>query len=391
MVQSARMTASRTVRHFLADFASLEERYPGAYPRMITRGEGAYLFDDQDRKLLDAGNHLGAGMIGHGREEVAERIAGQIGRLEFAALDSGKSHDRVAELASRLAAVVPLDDPSSPSPRAAARPTTSPSSWRALPRRHGEPGRDRILFRDGSYHGATIAAMSATGAAAFQAGFGPLAPRFTQVPQPSPSRCGFCDRGGAARCACAEALEEAIEREGPETIAAVIAEPVAILQAVKVPHAAVLAARRVDLRRARHPADRRRGGDRVRPNGPHVRLRALGRSAGHHDHRQGPDERIRPDGRDDRRPHVEDAFATRRCCTSTRTRAIRWPARRRWRRSTSSSASACRAGRGAGAVLRAGSRQLGERSGRLASRRRDRPSQQRRAGRIGPRATPRLS
>ena len=237
MVQSARMTASRTVRHFLADFASLEERYPGAYPRMITRGEGAYLFDDQGRKLLDAGNHLGAGMIGHGREEVAERIAGQIGRLEFAALDSGMSHDRVAELASRLAAVVPLDDPvfSFTSSGSEANDLAFKLA-RAYHRRRGEPGRDRILFRDGSYHGSTIAAMSATGAAAFQADFGPPAPRFTQVPQPSPSRCGFCDRGEGCTLACADALEEVIEREGPETIAAVVAEPVAILQAVKVPH-----------------------------------------------------------------------------------------------------------------------------------------------------------
>jgi adenosylmethionine-8-amino-7-oxononanoate aminotransferase len=233
----ARRVASRHVRHFLADFAALEERYPGAYPRMITRGEGAYLFDDEGRRLLDAGNHLGAGMIGHGREEVARRIAAQIGRLEFAALDSGMSHDRIVGLAERMVGVMPLDDPvfSFTSSGSEANDLAFKLA-RAYHRRRGEPRRDKILFRDGSYHGSTIAAMSATGAAAFRDEFGPAAPRFAQVPQPSPSRCGYCDRAQGCTLACADALEEAIEREGAETIAAIVAEPVAILQAVKVPH-----------------------------------------------------------------------------------------------------------------------------------------------------------
>jgi adenosylmethionine-8-amino-7-oxononanoate aminotransferase len=235
--ERARRVASRSVRHFLADFRVLEDRYPGVYPRIITRGEGAYLYDDQGRKLLDAGNHLGAGMIGHGRKEIGQRIADQIGRLEFAALDSGMSHDRVVELASRLDTVVPLDDPvfSFTSSGSEANDLAFKLA-RAYHRRRGQPGRDKILSRDGSYHGSTIAAISATGAAAFKADFGPLAPRFAQVPQPSPGRCGYCDRAEGCTLACADALEQAIAREGAETVAAIVAEPVAILQAVKVPH-----------------------------------------------------------------------------------------------------------------------------------------------------------
>lgn len=233
-----RRVARRSVRHFLADFRALDDAYPGAYPRVIVRGEGAFLYDDEGRKLLDAGNHLGAGMIGHGRGEVARRIAEQVERLEFAALDSGMSHDRVVALAERLAAVVPLDDPvfSFTSSGSEANDLAFKIA-RAYHHRRGEPARDKILFRDGSYHGSTIAAMSATGAPAFKAGFGPEAPRFAQVPQPSPTRCGFCDREQGCTLECADALEAAIEREGPETVAAIVAEPVAILQAVKVPHA----------------------------------------------------------------------------------------------------------------------------------------------------------
>src|SRR4051812_28279708 len=109
--QATRRLAQRRVRHFLADFRDLETRYPGAYPRLITRGEGPYLFDDAGRRLLDAGNHLGAGMIGHGRREIGDRMARQAAEMEFAALDSGASHPKAVELADRLARLVPMDDP----------------------------------------------------------------------------------------------------------------------------------------------------------------------------------------------------------------------------------------------------------------------------------------
>jgi adenosylmethionine-8-amino-7-oxononanoate aminotransferase len=234
---SVRRLAQRRVRHFLADFSALEERYPTEYPRVITHGKGPYLYDDRGRRLLDAGNHLGAGMVGHGRKEIAQRMAGQAERLEFAALDSGMSHDKVVELAGRLADLVPVDDPvfSFTSSGSEANDLAFKIA-RAYHQRRGDHARDKILFRDGSYHGSTVAAMSATGALPFKSNFGPLVPRFTQVPQPSPGRCGFCGRGEGCTLACADALLETIEREGGETIAAVVAEPVAILQAVKVPH-----------------------------------------------------------------------------------------------------------------------------------------------------------
>jgi adenosylmethionine-8-amino-7-oxononanoate aminotransferase len=109
--QELRLEAQTRVRHFLADFVRLEQEYPGVYPNVIVRGEGPYLFDDKGRRLLDAGNHLGACNIGHGRKEVARRIAEQVERLEFSALDSGNSHDVAIRYARRLADILPMDDP----------------------------------------------------------------------------------------------------------------------------------------------------------------------------------------------------------------------------------------------------------------------------------------
>jgi putrescine aminotransferase len=59
---------------------------------------------------------------------------------------------------------------------------------------------------------------------------------FAQINQPAPGRCAFCDRETGCSLRCADALEAAIEHHGPENVAAMIAEPAAILQAVKVPH-----------------------------------------------------------------------------------------------------------------------------------------------------------
>ena len=108
---SSRDRAKRHVRHFLADFAALEREYPDGYPKMIVRGEGAYVFDEDGNRLLDAGSHLGACQIGHGRAEVAQRIADQVKQLEFIALDAGISHIYVAELAERLSEIVICDEP----------------------------------------------------------------------------------------------------------------------------------------------------------------------------------------------------------------------------------------------------------------------------------------
>lgn len=234
---ATRRLARHRVRHFLADFRDLEARYPGDYPRLIERGDGAYLVDDRGRRLLDAGNHLGAGMIGHGRPDVARRMAAQVAAAEFVALDSGASHPKVVELAERLADLVPVDDPIfSFTSSGSESDELAFKIARAYHARNGQPDRSVILSRDGSYHGSTYAGMAATGAAPFRTGFGPLPNGFEQVTQPSPGRCGLCDRQTGCTLGCADALEQAIERLGAENVAAIVAEPVAILQAVKVPH-----------------------------------------------------------------------------------------------------------------------------------------------------------
>jgi len=234
---SSQDRAKHRLRHFLADFTKLEREYPHTYPKAIVRGDGAYVYDEDGHKLLDAGTHLGACQIGHGSAEVAERIAAQVKQLEFISLDAGISHPYAVALAERLADMVLCDDPVFSF-------TSSGSESNELAfkiarqyhRRRGQPERMKILSRVGSYHGSTYATSAATGVAAFKEGFGPLPEGFIQGAQPSPGRCGHCGAGDACSMACFDDFTRTVEDEGPDTVAAIIAEPVAIPQAVKVPH-----------------------------------------------------------------------------------------------------------------------------------------------------------
>lgn len=232
-----RARARHAVRHFLADFAKLEREYPLAYPKMIVRGEGAYVHDESGHRLLDAGSHLGACQIGHGNAEVAERVARQLRQLEFIALDGGISHPYAVALAERLASMVPCDDPIFSFTNSGSE--SNELAFKIVRQYHGrrgQPERVKILSRQGSYHGSTLATSAATGVEAFKQGFGPLPGGFLQAAQPSPGRCGHCGFGEPCTRACLDDLFTAVETEGPDTVAAIIAEPVAIPQAVKVPH-----------------------------------------------------------------------------------------------------------------------------------------------------------
>ena len=235
--RETRRGARHSVRHFLADFRKLDATYPDEYPRVIVRAQGAHVWDADGRRLLDAGGHLGACQVGHGRREIGERIAAQVGELDFIALDSGLSHPKAVELAEVLAGLVPVDDPVFSFTNSGSESNELAFKIaRAYHSRRGDESRTVVLSRDGSYHGSSFAAMSATGAPAFRDGYGPVVPDFRQVAQPSPGRCGLCAPAEGCSLRCADALEQAIADIGPDRIAAVIAEPVAILQAVKVPH-----------------------------------------------------------------------------------------------------------------------------------------------------------
>ena len=98
------------VHHALTKFPTLEELYPGVYPREIVRGEGIYLYDAAGRPLIDCSQHLGACAIGHGRREMAESMEAQASTLELCPLDGGFTSAPMLKLAAKLREIAPIED-----------------------------------------------------------------------------------------------------------------------------------------------------------------------------------------------------------------------------------------------------------------------------------------
>jgi adenosylmethionine-8-amino-7-oxononanoate aminotransferase len=197
-----------------------------AAPRIWVGGEGAYLHDERGGEYLDGLSGMWNVYLGHGRRELIEAATRQAGRLSFATGYAGSLNPVTVELAETLAELVypGIESFYFTSGGGEATDTsirTARYYWRAL----GRPGKQVIISRELSYHGSTIGASSATGVAEFSEGFGGRLPGFRLIGSPYPYRFASVD-GVPDGIAAANLLEQAILEEGPEKVAAFIAEPV---------------------------------------------------------------------------------------------------------------------------------------------------------------------
>ena len=206
-------------------------------PCVLVRGRGATVWDTEGREFIDGTAILGVTQIGHGRKEMANAIARQIRQLEYASLSNGFSNTPAAELARKLAEITPGDlSISFFSSGGAEAIETALKMARHYHRAKGKPSKSKFLARESSYHGVTFGALSVSGLPRLAEEFEPLLPQCVHVPTPYPYRSELldCEPADVGRKA-AELLEATIIAEGPETIAAFIAEPVAMPLAVRVP------------------------------------------------------------------------------------------------------------------------------------------------------------
>lgn len=197
----------------------------GTVPQlMFSRGEGATLTDVEGRVYIDGLASLWNVNVGHGRRELGDAAAEQMGELAFSSAYGGFSHAPAVRLATRLAELAPGDlEVTFFASGGAEANDTAYKIARLYWNVRGEPERVKIVSRLRDYHGLTYGATSATGLPMFWKGFGPLAPGFLHAPSPDPYRYSGSGPAGAAY---ARALEQVIVEAGPATVAAVVAEPV---------------------------------------------------------------------------------------------------------------------------------------------------------------------
>jgi adenosylmethionine-8-amino-7-oxononanoate aminotransferase len=196
---------------------------------VFEKGEGCYLTDIHGRTYLD-GLSGGAFVtnIGHGRKEVADAYAAQAARLAYVAPYNFVGTPTVA-LAQKVAQLAPGDLNrvffTSGGSEAVETALKIAKQYHFL---NGDRKRTKIISRHGSYHGATYLAMSISGASHDYNSrmFDPLAPGHVPVAWHNCYRCEFGLTYPQCQTLCARSIEQAILHEGPDTIAAIIAEPV---------------------------------------------------------------------------------------------------------------------------------------------------------------------
>jgi adenosylmethionine-8-amino-7-oxononanoate aminotransferase len=208
-------------RHLWMHFTRMSAYEETEVP-VIVRGEGCYVWDEHGKRYLDGLSALFCVNIGHGRADIAQAGADQAKELGFYT-NWSYAHPPAIELAARIASLAPGDLNRVFFTSGGSEAVES--AYKLARQYHkltGNPNKTKLIARDIAYHGTSLGALSATGITGLRTPFEPLTPGAHHVPNTNTYRM----TPGMTEEYFAEAIAEKIEFEGPETVAAVILEPV---------------------------------------------------------------------------------------------------------------------------------------------------------------------
>jgi adenosylmethionine-8-amino-7-oxononanoate aminotransferase len=201
--------------------------YRNAEVPTIVRGDGPYIWDANGRRYLDGLAGLFVVQVGHGRGELAEAASKQAAELAYFPVWS-YAHPKAVELADRLAELTPGDLNKIFFTTGGGEAVES--AWKLAKQYFkltGKPTKHKVISRAIAYHGTPHGALSLTGLPELKAPFEPLVPSAFRVPNTNFYRAPeHGDDIEAFGRWAADRIAEAIEFEGPHTVAAVFLEPV---------------------------------------------------------------------------------------------------------------------------------------------------------------------
>jgi len=193
--------------------------------KVFARAKDSTLYDVRGREYLDGLSGLMVVNVGHGRREIGEAMAAQASEIAYAA-SSNYTTIPTIRLAETLARITPGDlsrvffcSGGSEAVETALKIAKQAQALRGFPKRY------KIIARRGSYHGMTLGAMSLT-AGRQEEYFGPFMYGVSHVPSPNHYRNDFGLEGEEGDVMCARYVEQEIVNQGPESVAAVIGEPI---------------------------------------------------------------------------------------------------------------------------------------------------------------------
>jgi adenosylmethionine-8-amino-7-oxononanoate aminotransferase len=220
-------------------------------PKVITRAEGVYVYDDRGRRYIDGHGGLWLANAGYGRREIIQAIAEQAEELAWFSSFGGFANTPSLALADRLVGLLQPEGMAHVmfSNDGSEAVETALKMARQYWRLRGKGTKYKFISRQHAYHGVTFGALSVQGVTANRVMFEPLLPGVVHVPAPYAQHCLYHPDTAACTLACAHAVAAAIEIEGPDTVAAFIAEPVQAAGGVIIPPPSYLAEVREICRR----------------------------------------------------------------------------------------------------------------------------------------------
>ncbi|WP_106496525.1 aminotransferase family protein [Lentibacillus sp. Marseille-P4043] len=213
-------------KYFIHPTSSIQQQQENGAKVIMEKGEGIYLTDNNENVYIDAMSSLWNVNVGHGREELAEAAAQQMKNLAFSSTFSTFSHEPAIKLAEKIASISPkglngvfFTSGGSESNDSAVKLVRH--YWKI----QGEPQRRKIIALKRGYHGVAAASTSVTGIPEFWGMAGHMMTDITHADTPY----------GSSTEKAITSLRHTIEMEGPETVAAFMAEPVQGAGGVLIP------------------------------------------------------------------------------------------------------------------------------------------------------------
>jgi len=192
---------------------------------VLERGEGCYVWDVDGNRYFDALSALFCAQLGYGHQPLVDAATKQLQTLPFAT-NWGWSHQPAIDLAAQLAARFPGDLDHFFFVNSGSEAVES--AMKLAIQYHRMRGEDRYKFisRNLAYHGTSFGALGLTGLPVYRKMFEPLRPGHFHAPATNPYRCSSSQQCPPCDLACARSIEDLVQAEGPDQIAAIFIEPV---------------------------------------------------------------------------------------------------------------------------------------------------------------------
>ncbi|MFT5259288.1 MAG: taurine-pyruvate aminotransferase [Saprospiraceae bacterium] len=204
---------------------SQHKPYENKPPMMMVKGEGMRITDSNGKEYLDGvSGAVWTTNVGYGRERIAKAVYDQLCDMNYFANSAGNIPG--AEFAKRLVDKMPDMSRVYYSNSGSEANEKVYKMVRQLAVLNTDGKKHKIIYRDRDYHGTTITALSSTGQEERKAQYGPYTPGFVSMPHCCCYRCPFGKTYGDCNIECATALEDVILEEGPDTVGALVLEPI---------------------------------------------------------------------------------------------------------------------------------------------------------------------